>query len=90
MTSHHVTCHVTSLSHASSLSNRKEKEKENKIPIKSENNFKDYLVGRKTRYFWNNFSSSSFNVDVRVGQGSALSTILSTLYLSPLLYIFEK
>jgi len=35
MTSHHVTCHVTSLSHASSLSKRKEKE--NKILIKSEN-----------------------------------------------------
>ena len=52
--------------------------------------FKDYLVGKKTRYFWNNFSSPSFNVDVRVGQGSALSTILSILYLSPLLYIFEK
>jgi len=37
MTSHHVTCHVTSLSYASSLPKEKEKEKENKIPIKSEN-----------------------------------------------------
>jgi len=35
MTSHHVTCHVTSLSCASSLSKRKEKEK--KILIKLEN-----------------------------------------------------
>jgi len=35
MTSHHVTCHVTEVSRASSLSKRKEKE--NKIPIKSEN-----------------------------------------------------
>jgi len=35
MKSHHVTCHVTSLSRASSLPKRKEKEK--KIPIKSEN-----------------------------------------------------
>jgi len=35
MTSHHVTCHVTSLSHASLLSKRKEKE--NKIPIELEN-----------------------------------------------------
>ena len=52
--------------------------------------FKNYLVGRKTRYFWNNFSSPSFNVNVGVGQGSALSPILSALYLSPLLYIFEK
>ena len=40
MTSHHVTCHVTAVSHASSLSKRKEKEKENKIPIKSENKIK--------------------------------------------------
>jgi len=37
MTSHHVTCHVTAVSHASSLTKRKEKEKDNKIPIKSEN-----------------------------------------------------
>ena len=29
-------------------------------------------------------------VDVGVGQGSALSPILSTLYLSPLIYILEK
>jgi len=52
--------------------------------------FKNYLVGRKTRYFWNNFSSSSFNINVGVGQGSALPPILSALYLSLLLYIFEK
>ena len=31
-----------------------------------------------------------FYVNVRVGQGSALSPILSTLYLSPLLYILEN
>jgi len=36
MTSHHVTCHVTAVSRASLLSQRKEKEKENKIPIKPE------------------------------------------------------
>ena len=34
--------------------------------------FHNYLVGRKTQYFWNNFSSSFFNADVGVGQGSAL------------------
>ena len=32
----------------------------------------------------------SFEVNVGVGQGSALSPILSTLYLSPLIYIIEK
>ena len=31
-----------------------------------------------------------YEVNVRVGQGSALSPILSTLYLSSLLYILEK
>jgi len=36
MTSHHVTCHVTALSHASSSSKRKLKGKQNKINIKSE------------------------------------------------------
>ena len=52
--------------------------------------FYNYLVGRKTKYLWNNFLSSSFNVDIGVRQSSALSPILSTLYLSPILYIFEK
>ena len=54
------------------------------------NFFSNYLVNRKTSYFWNNFSSQSFDVNVGVGQGSALSPILSTLYLSPFFHIFEK
>ena len=41
-------------------------------------------------YIWNNFSSSSFNVDIGIGQGSALSPILSVLYLFPIFYILEK
>ena len=39
---------------------------------------------------WNTFSSPMFDVNVRVGQGSALSSILSSLYLTPFLYILEK
>jgi len=50
----------------------------------------DYLVRRKTNYMWNDISSPSFKVNVGVGQGSALSPILSALYLSPFLYILEK
>ena len=52
--------------------------------------FSNYLVGRKTWYFQNNFSSSFFNVDIGVGQSSALSPILSTLYLALVLHILEK
>ena len=52
--------------------------------------FSNYLVGRKTQYFWNNFSSLFFNIDVGVGQDSALSFILSTLYLASILHIFKK
>jgi len=39
---------------------------------------------------WNNFMSPIFKVNVRVGQESALSPILSALYLSPFLYILEN
>jgi len=52
--------------------------------------FKNYLVRRKTSYVWNDLHSLSFEVNVRVGQGSALSPILSALYLSPFLYILKK
>jgi len=52
--------------------------------------FAHYLVDRKTNYFWNNFMSPIFNVNVGVGQGSALLLILSALYLSPFIYILEK
>jgi len=52
--------------------------------------FSNYLINRKTWYFWNNLSSPLFNVDIRVGQGSVLFPILSALYLSPILYILEK
>jgi len=52
--------------------------------------FADYLVRRKTNYTWNDISSPSFEVNVGVGQESALSPILSALYLSSFLYILEK
>ena len=52
--------------------------------------FMDYLVKRKTNYNWNELLSPIFKVNVGMGQGSALSPILSALYLSPFLYILEK
>jgi len=52
--------------------------------------FKNYLVGRKTKYLWNGFQSPFCNIDVSVGQGSALSPILSALYLSPIFHTLEK
>ena len=52
--------------------------------------FANYLMNRKTNYFWNNFMSPVFNVNVGVGQGSVLSPILSVLYLSPFIYILEN
>ena len=52
--------------------------------------FSNYLVNRKTNYFWNNFTSPIFNINVGVDQGSALSPILLALYLSPFIYILEN
>ena len=54
------------------------------------NFFSNYLINRQTKYFWNNFSSFYFDINVGVGQGLALSSILSTLYLSLFLHILEK
>ena len=58
--------------------------------LKVINFFSNYLVNRKTSYFWNNFSSNLFDINVGVGQESALSPILSALYLFPFLHILEK
>ena len=52
--------------------------------------FSDYLISKKTQYLWNSFTSSFFNVDVDIEQGSVLSPILSVLYLSPIFHIFQK
>jgi len=54
------------------------------------NFFSNYRVNRKTKYFWNNFSSSLFDVNAEVGQCLALFSILSALYLSLFLHILEK
>ena len=51
--------------------------------------FSDYLVGRSTQYTWNSFLSHACDADVGMGQGSALSPILSALYIAPLLHLFE-
>ena len=34
--------------------------------------FSNYLIGRKTNYFWNSFTLPIFDVNIGVGQGSAL------------------
>jgi len=52
--------------------------------------FKNYLVGKKTKYLWNSFSFPFCNVDIGVSQGSALFLILSAYYLSSIFHIFEK
>jgi len=52
--------------------------------------FVNYLVRRRTSYIWNDLSSPMFDVNVGVGQGSALSPILSALYLTLFLYILEN
>ena len=52
--------------------------------------FSNYLVNKYTQYVWNHFTSPAFNTDVGVGQDSALSLILSALYVAPLFHIFQK
>ena len=52
--------------------------------------FANYLVDRKTNYFWNNFMFPIFNVNIGVGQGSVLLSILSALYLLLFIYILEN
>ena len=54
------------------------------------NFFRNYLVGRKTKYIWNNFISSFFDINIGIRQGSALSPILSALYLFLVFHSLEK
>ena len=60
------------------------------LNIQVVNFFTNYLIGRKTNYLWNKFSSSTFGINIGVSQGSALSPILSALYLYSFFYILEK
>ena len=52
--------------------------------------FSNYLIDRKTQYWWNNLTSPYFSVDVGIGQGSVLFPIVFTLYHLPIFHIFEK
>jgi len=54
------------------------------------NFFRSYYSGCSTSYLWNSFVSPSFDTNVGVGQGSALSSILSTIYLTSIIKIFKK
>nr|BAB32470.1 Pol-like protein Pol-2 [Tricholoma matsutake] len=60
------------------------------FPAQVVNFFRSYLVGRKMTYKWNAFSSGPFTADVGVGQGSALSPVLSALYLTPIMKLFRR
>jgi len=51
--------------------------------------FSDYLVGRSTQCVWNSFLSHACDLDVGMGQGFTLSSILSVLYIVPLFHLFE-
>ena len=52
--------------------------------------FSNYFVDRRTHYFWNTFMSPSFDVNVGVGQGSALLSIFLALHLLLFLHILEN
>ncbi|KDR74555.1 hypothetical protein GALMADRAFT_141581 [Galerina marginata CBS 339.88] len=52
--------------------------------------FASYLVGRSTQYAWNGFVSPHRSADVGVGQGSALSPVLSALTLTLIMRLFEQ
>ena len=52
--------------------------------------FNSYHSNQSTIYTWNNFLSPAFNTNVGVGQGSALSPILSAIYLAPIIKTFKK
>jgi len=52
--------------------------------------FNSYHSNQYMTYTWNNFLSPAFNTNVGVGQGLALSPILSAIYLAPVIKTFKK
>ncbi|CAA7270015.1 unnamed protein product [Cyclocybe aegerita] len=50
--------------------------------------FASYLVGRSTVYCWNAFQSDSRSADMGVGQGSALSPVISGLFIALVMKLF--
>jgi len=54
------------------------------------NFFSSYLINKQTQYIWNHFISPFSKANIGMGQRSALSPILSTLYVAPIFHIFEK
>ena len=51
--------------------------------------FASYLVDQFTAYMWGSFCSSPRQADIRMGQGSALSPILSALYIAPVMKLYH-
>ena len=54
------------------------------------NFFRNYHSNRSTTYAWSNFALQKFATSVGVGQESALSPILSAIYLAPIIKTFKK
>ncbi|CAA7265605.1 unnamed protein product [Cyclocybe aegerita] len=50
--------------------------------------FASYLVGRSTVYCWNTFQSNLWSADMGVGQGSALSPVISGLFIALVMKLF--
>jgi hypothetical protein len=50
--------------------------------------FSSYLKDRSTQFLWNGLLSPLFDATVGVGQGSALSPVLSVLYIAPVMHGF--
>ena len=51
--------------------------------------FESYLVECHTSYVWNGSTLEPFRADVGVGQGSALSPVLSALVIAPIMKLFR-